>query len=456
MRSYASFRAAAAELEKLSAKYERAKAKVQATLPFLGDDIFVLIVAELDTRMIGRLACAAQRFWRPSVPDPAHQGTAPAELWSVAEEGARRRLAAQGEQVRGWVSRGGVGGSWLRALGEAEKLQRPLRWTAHHEEVVLGEEGTAAWQNVSVDYSSAVCGAHEMRRGRHYATFTLRTYSRIHACLGVVGVGFDPTGPDDGGDADASNAPHGWMLFTGNGYLFNAGRMSEWEGQPQLEELEEGDVVVRLHPFALLRMRLTLLCATQGMLLDCDTATLTVWVNGERKGVAVRPGMTNLDGDPVPRLEGPLRWAVDLSSCASVLIEGPLPPPAIALPEDTFIAFFQQLTDDEADTRWSSDERPSRAKKQFGWNYICLRAFWSVVKETASDVVAHDKVMERSEELFPKSYAKVGKTEWNKNVTQRKWCDKGKNYTVDKMKAVFSNLYKQEQLMEDMQHTVPV
>jgi hypothetical protein len=41
-------------------------------------------------------------------------------------------------------------------------------------------------------------------------------------------------------------------------------------------------------------------------------------------------------------------------------------------------------------------------------------------------------------------------------VTQRKWCDKGKNYTVDKMKAVFSNLYKQEQLMEDMQHTVPV
>ena len=73
------------------------------SLPFLGDDIFVLIAAELDARMLGRLGCAAQRFWRPSVPDPAHtaEDAGSAELWSVAEEGARRRLAAQSEQVRG-------------------------------------------------------------------------------------------------------------------------------------------------------------------------------------------------------------------------------------------------------------------------------------------------------------------------------------------------------------------
>ena len=64
----------------------------------------------------------------------------------------------------------------------------------------------------------------------------------------------------------------------------------------------------------------------QGLLLDLDAATLTVWVNGERKGVAVRPGMTDADGQPVGRLEGPLRWAVDLKR-ASVAIGGPLPPP---------------------------------------------------------------------------------------------------------------------------------
>ena len=65
----------------------------------------------------------------------------------------------------------------------------------------------------------------------------------------------------------------------------------------------------------------------QGLLLDLDAATLTVWVNGERKGVMVRPGMNDTGGDPVRRLEGPLRWAVDVDE-ASVAIAGPLPPPA--------------------------------------------------------------------------------------------------------------------------------
>ena len=64
----------------------------------------------------------------------------------------------------------------------------------------------------------------------------------------------------------------------------------------------------------------------QGLLLDLDAATLTVWVNGERKGVAVRPGMTDNVRQPVGRLEGPLRWAVDLAG-VSVAIAGPLPPP---------------------------------------------------------------------------------------------------------------------------------
>ena len=78
------------------------------------------------------------------------------------------------------------------------------------------------------------------------------------------------------------------------------------------------------------------------MLLDLDVATLTVWINGERKGVMARPGMTDYGGQPVGRLEGPLRWAVDLevdhewglipgnesTGEASAAIEGPLPPPA--------------------------------------------------------------------------------------------------------------------------------
>ena len=55
------------------------------------------------------------------------------------------------------------------------------------------------------------------------------------------------------------------------------------------------------------------------MLLDIDAATLTVWVNGERKGVMVRPGMVS-HYDPefpqkVARLDSldSLRWVVELS-----------------------------------------------------------------------------------------------------------------------------------------------
>ena len=230
MSSYAQYRAAVAKLEEVRAQLEE---EVRATLPFLGDDIFVLVAAELDARMLGRLACTAQRFWRPSVPDPAHQGRAPAELWSVAEEGARRRLAAQSEQVRGWVSRGGVGGSWLRALGEAEKLQRPLRWTAHHEGIELSEEGTVATKVSSGYYKSAVCGGHEMRRGQHYATFTLRD-NHGQAMLGVVGAGFDPTG----GAPAYQCAPlsQGWVLGTLYGYLYQNGRGSRWQGQPEQDD----------------------------------------------------------------------------------------------------------------------------------------------------------------------------------------------------------------------------
>ena len=146
--SYARYRAAAADVEAFSGtrlkwKLRQAEAELRASLPFLGDDIFVLIAAELDARMLGRLGCAAQRFWRASVPDPAHRAEeagAP-ELWSVVEEGARRRLVAQGEQVRGWVSRETSGGSWLRALRQAEKLQAPLRWTARGPRISLGENG---------------------------------------------------------------------------------------------------------------------------------------------------------------------------------------------------------------------------------------------------------------------------------------------------------------------------
>ena len=58
-----------------------------------------------------------------------------------------------------------------------------------------------------------------------------------------------------------------------------------------------------------------------GLLLDVGAGTLAVYVNGERTGMLVRPGMQfdnswedggTHRGPVVPRLKGPLRWVVDL------------------------------------------------------------------------------------------------------------------------------------------------
>ena len=96
-------------------------------------------------------------------------------------------------------------------------------------------------------WNGAVCGGHEMRRGRHYATFTLHTLGYGAAMLGVVGVGFDPTTGDE-----ANMSPQGWMLYTGSGCLCTAGASdSKWEGQPGKWEIKEGDVVVRPTPLCL-------------------------------------------------------------------------------------------------------------------------------------------------------------------------------------------------------------
>ena len=72
----------------------------------------------------------------------------------------------------------------------------------------------------------------------------------------------------------------------------------------------------------------------QGLLLDLEAATLTMWVNNKLHAIMVRPGMVdNEGGQTMARLEGPLRWAADVTvggggeEGAVVAIEGPLPPP---------------------------------------------------------------------------------------------------------------------------------
>ena len=67
---------------------------------------------------------------------------------------------------------------------------------------------------------------------------------------------------------------------------------------------------------------------------------MTVYLNGERRGVMVASGLV-----------GPLRWVVDVTE-ASVRIEGPKPPPAVTAEDLAEDARKQR----EFDARSESDD----------------------------------------------------------------------------------------------------
>ena len=149
-------------------------------------------------------------------------------------------------------------------------------------------------------FQSAVCAEHPMAEGAHYVEMTLLEKGRYGTGMGVVGQGFDAAG---GGRAYSS--AEGWLLYTSNGFLCHAGTASKWEGMPQYDEIKQGDVV--------------------GLLLDLGQRTLSVYLNGARRGVMVAPGMKN-----VAIVGFRYRWVVDVGSGASVRIErkaapGPVP-----------------------------------------------------------------------------------------------------------------------------------
>ena len=165
--------------------------------------------------------------------------------------------------------------------------------------------GTVATAD-SFSWQSAVCAEHPMAEGAHYVEMTLLEKGSLYgARMGVAGQGFDAA---RGGEA--FDSAEGWLLNTDTGYLFHAGMGSNWERRPRPDEIKQGDVV--------------------GLLLDLGQRTLSVYLNGARRGVMVAPGMKNWSGGAVAPLAGPLRWAVDVYGGASVRIErrpapGPVP-----------------------------------------------------------------------------------------------------------------------------------
>jgi hypothetical protein len=173
------------------------------------------------------------------------------------------------------------------------------RWFLHGLLLVVLPGAVAT--NASNSFQSAV--SRPMSAGVYYANLTLLTQDGGYVYVGVVGAGHDAVG-----GLHAHYSVEGWLLGTGGGALTHANDFSNWEGMPLVGEVKAGDVV--------------------GLMLDLGQRTLSVYLNGSRRGVMVAPGMKAEDGEAVGELSAPLRWAVDVAGGASVRIEhGPRPPP---------------------------------------------------------------------------------------------------------------------------------
>jgi hypothetical protein len=191
-----------------------------------------------------------------------------AEMWSIAEEAARRWIATCTEQERGWVPRRGRE-SRLRMMWEVEVLRKDLVFGRSHAEITLSEGGSRATRTGTGVWLVAASMA-VMRAGRHYAQFTVVGGIRIF--LGVIRPGW---GVEREEDATEVTGHCFYETFFGR----RRPGHHDWEGRQRARQADR-----------------------IGMLLDLDQGTMTVYKNDERLGVMG----TGLSGD--------YSWAVELRS----------------------------------------------------------------------------------------------------------------------------------------------
>eukprot|EP01046_Picozoa_sp_COSAG06_P045888 COSAG06_NODE_6412_length_2944_cov_2.957118_3_plen_313_part_00 len=246
------------------------------------DEAAILIAVALGSAAdLLRLAAACRRFALKCIAAPlplaaASSGDAAAaaaaaaqqlETWSLAEEAARRWLAARTEQERGWVPRRGRE-SWLRLMWEVEVLCRGAVFGRSHAWIALSEGGALATKSVSTSWYAAASKA-VMRAGRHYAQFTVVGGAFVY--FGLIRPRWDV----EGGQAAQHVDCHCFYdTDSGRRYPGNC----DWEGMQQA--MKPGDRI--------------------GMLLDLDQGSMTVYKNDERLGVMA----TGLSGEYC--------WAVSL------------------------------------------------------------------------------------------------------------------------------------------------
>jgi hypothetical protein len=180
----------------------------------------------------------------------------------------------------------------LSAADVAAAKGARLMFTKCGQGLVVGSE-TVSGQGKDGGWQPAVCDCAPMRDGVHYAEFTSNGPT-INFYIGVVDGRFDPSASTAQNSRpayrDASDAT--WMLQWDTGYLSHRG---------QSFRVRKG-----FNPFPHLQwpnQRGASVGETFGLLLDLNQGSLTVYVSGQRIGVAVPSGS----------LTGPQYWAADVN-----------------------------------------------------------------------------------------------------------------------------------------------
>jgi hypothetical protein len=240
------------------------------------DEAAIIIACALTSAQdLLSLAVACRRFAIKCIATPPHRTAAAsggaaaaaqqAEMWSIAEEAARRRIASCTDQERGWVPRR-ERESWLGLMWEVESLRRRGAVLGRsHEHITLSDGGSRATMGVNSAFDSAASKA-VMRAGRHYLQFTVA--SGLDMFFGVIRPGWDV----GQGGAMTANAHHvDGHCFYSTYFGARFPEMRNWEGRQSTQK--EGDRI--------------------GMLLDLDQGSMTVYKNDERLGVMA----TGLSGE---------------------------------------------------------------------------------------------------------------------------------------------------------------
>jgi hypothetical protein len=176
------------------------------------DEAAIIIATALGSATdLLHLAAACRRFAlkyiaaRPPPPSGAAAAAAAAaaeqalEMWSIAEEAARRWIITCTNQERGWVPRRGRE-SWLGLMWEVQVLRKAAVFGRSHEDnITLSEGGALATMGDGDRWYTAASKA-VMRAGRHYAQFTVVSGSIMF--FGVIRPAWDVEGGLDAYDVD--------------------------------------------------------------------------------------------------------------------------------------------------------------------------------------------------------------------------------------------------------------